>query len=244
MSFGYSRTNTYSQEYRTSVGESEKAFQCPNCQRYKVTKREDGTYICNHCNFIADIHETYEDVDMVGTQADSTTRSFRISQASQVDEQRINKVVIAEALQLMLATEVVYVEKLLGISISAEVYNVLNAYPGLLRYPVSDTTFPKIPLIVLSGILSKGIPVTHFDMIHWITTGKIPYRYPLDYLPNSFVQRLSTAEQKVLNPKIINLQYFTVELSHYVKEKLLPLPNINLTLWRICLLYTSPSPRD
>lgn len=240
MSFGYSRSNTFSQEYRSSVEGGSKTFQCPNCNRWEVTKHEDGTYICNHCQFIADIHETYEDVDMVGTQADSTTRSFRISQAEEGDNARFNKVVISEALQLILATQVVVVEKFLGVKIAAEVFNIINSYPRLLRPPVKESTFATIPLIVLGGLLSKGLPVTHFDIIHWITIGQIPYRYPLDYLPTSFVQRLSPAEQKVLAPKILNLHYFTVELSHEVKEKILPLPNVMLTLWRIASFLNVP----
>jgi hypothetical protein len=95
-------------------------------------------------------------------------------------------VVLSEALQLIVAFQTVSVEARLGLSISNSVFRYLAQFQSLLRPPFKHETFSLLPLLVLSGVVERGIPMTHVDLVGWIRDGLIPFTNPLEFLPQSF----------------------------------------------------------
>ena len=233
MSFGYSQSNTGTKEYSTSLSTGNKVYECNRCHAMAVKAAGDGTFICEVCGAEAtDIHEVFDEVDTLGNS--QIVRSFHISQKVDSDEKRNNPVIFAEALQLMLAIQTTTLERKLNIELAPSVYEYLKNFTRYLRLSKKKESFVVLVLILQSGLLNIGFPVTHLDMINYIDNGLIPYRNPLSYLPDSFYNRLSVAEQKNLKPPLLNLQYLTVEFPHNFKENIHPLPNVKLLLWRIC----------
>lgn len=240
MSFGYSQRNTGSQEYRSSVSNKEKTFECNKCHAKAVHATGDGSFICAVCGAVAtDIHEVFDDVDAIGERP-SSMRSFRFTQETENDQKRENEAVFAEAIQLMLATQTVTLEKMLGIEITPSVYEYLLDFSRLIRLSNKKNVFPCLLLILHSSLLNMGFPVTHLDIIRWIDEEKIPFRNPLSYLPESFYIRLSEAEQKLLTPPIMNLHFLTIDFAKTFKEKIHPLPKVELVLWRIASILGLP----
>ena len=240
MSFGYSQKNTGSQEYRSSVSNQEKVFECNKCHSKAVKAAGDGSFICTVCGAVAtDIHEVFDDVDAIGEHP-SSMRSFRITQETETDEKRENEAVFAEAIQLMLATQTVVLEKIFGVEIAPSVYEYISEFSRLIRLSNKKNVFPCLLLILQSSLLNIGFPVTHLDVIRWIDEEKIPFRNPLSYLPESFYIRLSEAEQKLLTPPIMNLHFLTIDFAKTFKEKIHPLPKVELVLWRIASILGLP----
>jgi transcription elongation factor Elf1 len=240
MSYGYSKSNVGTQEYRSSISGGEKVFECKKCHSKAVRVTGDGTYICSVCGAVAsDIHQVFDDVDAIGKQS-SSVRSYRFTQSYESDEERENEAIFAEALQLMLATQTVTLGKILGIDLAPSVYEYLSEFSKLIRLSNKKNAFPCLLLIIQSALLNFGLPVTHLDIIHWIDEEKIPFRNPISYLPESFYIRLSKAEQKLLTPPILNLHYITVDFAKTFKEKIHPLPKIELVLWRIASVLGLP----
>ena len=220
----------------TAMDQSEHVFECSNCFSRAVHRQEDGSYVCSVCHAIQDIQETYDEVDNLAGQL-NMSYSYKITHKEDKEElARENNVVLAEALQLLLAYQTVAAEKLLGIPITDSVFYYLQKFNNLILPPFNSKTFPNLLLILLSGITHLGIPATHIDIIRWIRDGKIPYYKPLTTLPNSFTDLLSPAEKAILNPPIVNLNLLIPNRDMKTKTHTLrihPLPNAKLMLWRI-----------
>ena len=239
MSFGYSQSNTGSKEYSSSLSTGKKVYECNRCHAMAVKAAGDGTFICEVCGAEAtDIHEVFDEVDTLGNS--QIVRSFHISQKTDSDQKRNNPVIFAEALQLMLAVQTTTLEKALGVELSASVYEYLKNFTRYLRLSNKKDSFAILLLVLQSGLLNIGFPVTHLDMIKYVDSDVIPFRNPLSYLPDSFYNRLSEVEQKSLKPPILNLNYLTVDLPTHFKENIHPLPNVKLVLWRACSFLNLP----
>lgn len=219
---------------------SEHALECHYCFNRSVYRQDDGSYICRLCHAVAEMRETVVEQDQDKDLPDSFQRTFHISQKPTDDEGRKNIVALTEAMQLILACETVAAEKLFGMPLSDAVFKYLVKFFTLIQPPLTKNSFSTLPLILLSGLLHIGLPVTHLDIIRWIRDGLIPFNNPNSYLPISFTQRLSTAELKILKPDVINLQILLTNNKRQPIHKLHPLPNIHLVFWRIAASLEIP----
>lgn len=220
----------------SDIDQSGSALECSNCFSKAVYRQEDGSYVCAVCHAIQDIQETYDEVDNLAGQL-NMSYSIKITHKEDKSENaRLNNVVLGEALQLILASQTVALEKFLEIPISDTVFYYLQKFSNLILPPINATTFPNMLLILLSAITHIGIPATHIDIIRWIRDGNIPYYKPLTILPTSFTNLLSQAEKDKLDPPIINLNLLLPNRDSKTKTdslKIHPLPNAKLMLWRI-----------
>ena len=93
-------------------------LECSNCFSKAVYRQEDGSYVCAVCHAIQDIQETFDEIDNLAGQL-NMSYSIKITQKEDKEElARVNNVVLAEALQLILACQTVAAEKFLGIKIN------------------------------------------------------------------------------------------------------------------------------
>jgi hypothetical protein len=215
-------------------------LECTFCHLETVHRQEDGSYVCRVCHGVQEFRDTYHELDAAESQS-LAVRSYHIRQESS-DDRRLNFVVLAEAVQLILAVQTVAVEDRLGVPISDSVFRFLTQFRRYLKPPFKQETFSLLVLLVLSGVLDWGIPMTHLDLIRWIRDGVIPFTDPLGFLPGSFCERLSKSEQKCLDvANVTNLnQLITAPTGHKLAYRIHPLPNPKLVLWRIASFLNLP----
>lgn len=221
------------------ANKGEEELECSFCFSHAVKRQEDGSYICQVCHAVQDLRKTYDEPDNIQTGS-GFSYSIRISQRPTEDTLRLNYVVLSEAVQLILACQTVAAEEKVGMSISDSVYYFFMKFHHLVKPPVTDDTFSYLLLILLSGILKFGIPVTHIDIIRWIRDGIIPFANPESFLPESFVERLSPVELKCLRPNIVNMNRLIMKRGTVYPHRIHPLPNPKLVLWRIAAFLGLP----
>ena len=211
-----------------------KALECSKCFSRSVIRQDDGSYICTKCHAVQNIQDTYDEIDNLQGQ-ESMAYSYKITHKENKEEQnRVNDVVLSEGIQLILACQTVSLEKFMGFSISDSVFFYLTKFNKLIQPPFNSNTFSNLLLILLSGMTHLGIPATLVDLVKWIRDGVIPYYKPVEFLPQSFVSKLSKAEKKYLNPTLVNLNLLLPSNEKkMVNLKMHPLPNPGLFLWRV-----------
>lgn len=240
MSYGYSKSiSGTGADYRASISSESTVHECQRCHSMAVRKREDGSFVCSVCNAIADIHEGYIDDDIL-EMSQGTQRSIRFSQVSEIDETRTSIVVLTEGIQMILACQTVAVEKILGVKIDAGVLKCITQFGKLIRAPITQSTFTSELMFILCAILEVGFPATPIDIIRWIRDGKLPYLNPTEYLPESFTQRLTTAEIKLLRPPLINLNFFFSDMDQSHRARIFPHPEAKLVVWRAASVLGVP----
>jgi hypothetical protein len=216
--------------------------ECQFCFSDAVEPQDDGSYICRVCHAVQEFWMTFEEIDNVPEGQPLFARSFRISHRVSEDD-RLSPILLAEAMQLILAMQTVAAESRLGIPISDSVFMFLDKFRCLFRFPLRQESFSFLVLILLSGITRLGVPMTHLDVIRWIRDGIIPFYNPLEFLPQSFVRRLSPSESASLHPKVPNVRtLFQTSTGRYFRHRIHPLPNPKLVLWRIASFLRLPEP--
>lgn len=213
-------------------------LECSFCFSHAVRRQEDGSYICQVCHAVQDLRKTYDEPDNI--QSGALSYSIRISQRLTEDSLRMNYVVLSEAVQLILACQTVAAEAKVGLPISDSVHHFFMKFHQLVKPPITDDTFSYLLLILLSGIVKYGIPITHLDIVRWIRDGVVPFADPPSFLPESFVERLSPVETKCLSPNVINLNLLITQRGTLYRHKIHPLPNPRLVLWRVAAFLGLP----
>jgi hypothetical protein len=218
----------------------ERPTECQFCFCQALCAEDDGSYMCRVCHAVHKFRETFVELESVPAGEPLVVRSFHISQ-SVLEEERPSPIMLAEAMQLILALQTVAAESRLGIPISDSVFSFLVKFRSLIALPLKQESFSLLVLILLSGITRLGIPMTHIDLVRWIRDGLIPFCNPLEFLPVSFVQRLSRSESAFLKPNPMNVNaLIQTSTGRHFSYKIHPLPNPKLVLWRIAAFLGLP----